>query len=296
MQASAIHSLRRVAWTLGVPLGRLKALAAPDYTRYKTWENKAGRTLANPCAELKHVQRLIRERLLVPVPLPECMHGCVKGRSTLSNAAPHLGQRNLAKVDLKRFFPSVTNRMVFDTYLSIGFGPGPARLLTTLSTDGGHLPQGAPTSDRLAALVIAPCVAELEDDMARRGFSFTVFVDDFAVSGDDTRDAISVVIKKIAEAGFSVGRRKTFNAGASRAHVVTGYTANSKARPSVSRKDRRRLRATVNRLICARQCGAATEQLEGSVRGTLTYLRRTNRGEVRRLEQQLAHAGIRLNA
>lgn len=287
MQGSLFYSVRRLAWLLGVPVERLRALADHPHDHYRSWESRSGRGLTDPSDELKQVQRLIRERILVPEPLPDCMHGCVKGRSPLSNASQHLGKRNLAKIDLKSFFPSVTNRMVFDIYRAMGFGPSPARLLTMLTTYKGHLPQGAPTSDRLAALAVAPFVAQLERVLRARGLGFTVFVDDFAISGDDARDAMNVVISEIVRAGFAVGRRKTFSAGAKRAHTITGYNVDSARGPSVGRRDRRQARAAVSRLIQSHASGKGTERLESSVRGTLAYLRRTNPGEVRRLERQL---------
>ena len=48
------------------------------------------------------------------------------------------------------------NQMVFRLLRQAGLGPRVASLLTILMTRKGHIPQGAPTSDRLANLVLTP--------------------------------------------------------------------------------------------------------------------------------------------
>lgn len=301
MRGDRRHSLRYVAWKLGVPLADLLRLAeTPDGTQYRPFvkrkRGKKPRIIDNPKEELKFVQRRIRAVLLEHLPLPEWMHGCVKGKGPFTNADVHKSQRNLGSVDVKRFFPSVTYRMVYQIFLRAGFGPEPARLLTRLTTRGGHLPQGAPTSDRLANLHLAVAAERLESIFDALDLKASAYVDDIAFSGTRTREAIPRVINALQEIDLSVAHGKCGNAGATRPHRLTGFNTNSPDGPTLSRKDRGVIRAVVHRFILARRTGYEATKLERSVSSRLGLLRRTNPGEAARLERQLLRNGIDLNA
>src|SRR5207248_2048701 len=110
------------------------------------------------------------------------------------NAEVHCGQRNLARIDIKHCFPSVTNQTVFLLLRRAGLGPGVASLLTVLMTRKGHIPQGAPTSDRLANLVLMPVDQRVREIAAALKLNNRRFVDDFTLSGNATRIAIGQVI------------------------------------------------------------------------------------------------------
>jgi hypothetical protein len=293
------HSLRWLAWELRIPLADLRRLADTVNAQYRPFlkrqRGKKPRPIDNPKQKLKFVQRRVRARLLVPQPLPEWMHGCVQGKSPLTNAAVHQNQPNLARVDVKRFFPSVTHRMVYDVYRHAGLGPKPAHLLTILTTWHGHLPQGAPTSDRLANLMLVPAAHRMEAIFQTLNLKPSAFVDDIAFSGSRTREAMPLVIAELREVGLAVSHAKSGNAGATQPHRLTGYVTNGRHGPKVSRKDRSTIRAVIHRFICARRRGEAATALERSVQGRLAHLRRTNLGEARRLDRQLLRAGIDLS-
>lgn len=289
-----------VAWKLGVPLRVLRRLAfEPDDEEYHPFcirrRGKKPRRIDNPSEQLKFVQRRIRARLLENEPLPGWMHGCIRKRSPLTNATVHTNQPNVGRVDVKNFFPSVTNRAVYAIYQRAGFGPKPAKLLTRLTTRVGHLPQGAPTSDRLANLHLATVAGRLEAIFDALDLKATAFVDDIAFSGIRTREAFRPVIETLRSIGLYVRNGKCENAGATKAHSVTGYITNGAAGPKVGRKQRSVIRAVVHRFIRARAEQRESIEVELSVRGHLAHLRRTNSGEAARLTRQLARNGIDLS-
>src|SRR4029078_3155775 len=95
------HSIRWLQWKLGVPAELLRALAADAEGEYRPFEITRGnkrRRIDNPSVGMKFVQRRARRRLLAALPLADSVHGCVRGKSPLSIAAPHCGQRNVASV------------------------------------------------------------------------------------------------------------------------------------------------------------------------------------------------------
>jgi len=134
------YSLAGLARQLHCDPRALTALAnaAPEHYRPFTIERpgKKPRQIDNPDDALKLVQRLIRKTLLKPLPLPDHVHGCVKKRSQFSNAAVHAGQSNVSSVDVRNFYPSLTNAMIFGLWRDLGYGPRLASMLTRLTTTG----------------------------------------------------------------------------------------------------------------------------------------------------------------
>ena len=293
------HSLRGFARRLGVPLHELRSIAADTERFYNEFRKKrpgkTDRIIDNPAPRLQAIQRKFRTEFLEGLPLDDSVHGCVRGRSPRTHAEIHCGQRNLASIDIKNCFPSVTNTMVFRLLRSAGLGPKVASLATVLVTRKYHLPQGAASSDRLANLALAQVDAEVREIASRLGLKRGRFVDDFALSGDQARAAIGLVIVSLRQAGFAVGHRKTRNAGATRAHVTTGFTATAHGL-KVSAEKKQQIRTRVFELISTHRRGENIDALLNRVQGSLAYLRPTNPGAARRLEKQIAEAGISLLA
>ena len=59
-------------------------------------------------AQLAAAQRWIFDQILQKLPITDAAHGFVAGRSTVTNARPHVGQRIVINLDLADFFPSIT--------------------------------------------------------------------------------------------------------------------------------------------------------------------------------------------
>ena len=105
--------------------------------------------------------RKILDDILARVPGHDACHGFVRGRSTVTNAAPHQRAALIVKVDLQDFFPTVHYRRVLGLFAWLGYREEVAAALAGLTTyrpkltDGrvlwpGVLPQGAPTSPAIA--------------------------------------------------------------------------------------------------------------------------------------------------
>jgi RNA-directed DNA polymerase len=289
------HSIRWLAHTLGVTLELLLSLSADVDRHYRPFLKRKGekvRVIDNPDPILKHVQVLIRQRLLAHIPLSDIVHGCRRRRSPLTNASQHVHQQNVASIDVKNFYPSVTNRIVYRIFRDrVLLGPDLARVLTRLTTRHGHLPHGAPTSDALGNLALVDVDLELEQIARDLELTVSRYVDNIDFNGKRSREAIAPTIRALQAAGFAVRHNKTYNAGPREPHIVTGYTVNG-THPSVRLRDRDRVRSAGHQLICAHRDGRSIIDLEKSVRGRLEHVRRTNPGFVLRLESQIRSAGI----
>ena len=91
-------------------------------------------TLLAPKPKLKQVQKRILSEILDRVPPHPAAHGFVNGRSIVTNARPHVGQRVLVKLDLENFYPSVSLNRVTAIFRSLGYSREAAIWLGRLTT------------------------------------------------------------------------------------------------------------------------------------------------------------------
>lgn len=290
------YSERWLAFEIGARPGRLTQLAYTVDDHYQTSERKIGeklRVISNPSDELKLVQRRLRRRFLASLPLPQHVHGCVAGRSALTNASCHVGQPSLASVDIKDFYPSVTTEMVYDVWEQrVGLTPNLASLVTRLTTLDFGLPQGSPTSDALANQVVWSIDEGLITVVKALELRPSRYLDNIDASGLRSREAIGPIIELIRSAGFAVRHRKVFNLGGSTARVVTGLVTNSKVTPTSGRRRIDFVRSMVHHFPTTTD-KSAVQLEERRIRGHIAYLQRTNAGAaerlLRKLTRQAAH-------
>ena len=96
--------------------------AGSGYIEFEIAKAKGGkRRIAAPRKQLRTVQRTILDKILAKVPVHEACHGFVTGRSTVTNATPHVRAAMVIKLDLKDFFPSVHYRRVRGLFTFLGY-------------------------------------------------------------------------------------------------------------------------------------------------------------------------------
>ena len=217
-----LWSMKHLEASLGLPLAPICSLstragsAYAPFVQYKKPKPFAKviappkpRPIDNPSAELKSVQRLINRRLLGKVLCPGYLLGGMMGRSVVENAQLHLGQRVLVTLDIRSFFPSITNRHVYRVWQEVlGCSPKISSLLTRLTTFERHLPQGAPTSTALANLVLYSVDKPIREFCRAKSIVYSTWVDDLAFSGDDARAVIQVAVDALRIHGFAISHKK----------------------------------------------------------------------------------------
>lgn len=290
----AIVSKRHLASILHIDVETLESLAKDTASHYRSWsrtDETTGkmREFKVPDDQLKQVQRQILRGILDNYAISECAHGGVKGKSPATNARLHCGASLVVTMDIRRFFPSVSHRLVARVFKTeFHCGRDVTWLLTRLTTIDGQLPQGAPTSTALANIVLAQAVDKIIQDLARsEGVEVTRFVDDFAFSGPKSRLLVNATAKQLSRLGLSIGRGngKLRFMPASQPQEVTGLTVNSASGPSVSSAKRDCVRAAIHQLP---QLAHAERSVEiQSIRGRIKYVAQFNQGTGKRLEKQL---------
>ena len=226
------------------------------------------REIHAPCAQLRHAQRRLLDQVLARVPTHDCAHGFVPGRSTVTNARPHLGQRVVVKFDLVDFFPSIGFARVVGLFHSLGFPGNAARFaadddsrrvsatmarLCVRAPDAdnaftAHCPQGAPTSPAISNLVCRRLDARCAGLAASLGGVYTRYADDLTFSFAEEPERVGRLrwwVDQICQQeGFATHPRKFRVIRASRRQSVTGLVVNEALR--IPRPARRRFRAMLH--------------------------------------------------
>jgi hypothetical protein len=254
---------------LGLPL--LEVQDTPvHYQEMQIPKRSGGRRILHvPGEPLKQMQRRILHRVLGRLRAHPSVHGFEKGRSIRTNAAVHVDQDVVIRMDVREFFPSTTAQRVEQYFRRIGWDKRAAKLLTRLTTHNDGLPQGAPSSPRLANLVNYQLDVRLAGLVEGIGGNYTRYADDltFSYAERNTRDAgyiIPAAKRILADYGYRIHHDKKLHIR--RRHqrqIVTGLVINGDAPPRLPRDVRRRLRAVRHHVQTGRPASLTETQLAG---------------------------------
>jgi retron-type reverse transcriptase len=317
-----------VASALGLSIPRLRWLAfhtevatRVHYVSFTVPKKSGGtRTLHAPHRTLAAAQRWVLDHILRRLPVESPAHGFQAGRSILSNAQQHVRRAIVVNLDLQDFFPSITFPRIRSVFHRLGYSPAVATILALLCTEcprriveyAGQtyhvavgprgLPQGACTSPSLSNQVARRLDRRLRGLASKLGLSYTRYADDLTFSGDESLQGrvgyLMARVRHIAEEeGYLVNEKKSRVLRRNTAQMVTGLVVNE--RPSVSRREVRRLRAILHR---ARTEGLERQNREGRphflawLQGKIAYVRMTRPdlgGKFQAQLQQILQRGLR---
>jgi RNA-directed DNA polymerase len=285
-----------------------------QHYRYAFAPKKTGapRLIEIPKPKLMAIQRRILHEILDLVPVHDCAHGFVAGRSCVSAAQVHAGESIVITLDLKDFFLNTQLPRVHHIFRSLGYPWAVARVLTGLCSSctprsvfsrlpkarrhdwltqkvyqSPHLPQGAPTSPALANLAAWHLDVRVRGLARTFGASYTRYADDLAFSGDPDFarkiKAFLAGVEDIARSeGFVLNSRKTRIMRRGGCQRVTGIVVNDHI--NVPRAVFDALKATLHN---CRKKGPVVENragmrdFRGHLNGKVTWVERVNpaRGE-----------------
>lgn len=289
-------SLRKIESLLGAKRDELRAFAKEPSLFYRSFtEPKASggvREIDTPRPRLKQVQKRIAQNLLSAVPLPDYVLGGVRGYSIVNNADAHRGRPCILRIDIKAFFPTVDPKMVYRVFRErFEASPKICALLTEITTYKHRLPQGAPTSPRLATLASLTLFSEVHALCARGDVRFTIWCDDLFFSGSRSRmtTLIQPVVDLVRRHGFAVSPRKVKLMSSGVRQEVTGVVVNRGLSVGRSRY-LDELRKEIRSLAGRTYRGKALQRLAGK----FAYVRQVRPGQGYALGRLAASVGVDL--
>ena len=205
-----------------VTADELNALAL-DEGNFKVYFPKKGkgREVQEPCRRLQKLHRRIHE-LLSKIQTPAYLHSAISGHSYITNSRAHEPGHPSIKIDVRKFFPSVSRVSVFDFFLeSMRCNREVAGLLANLLTFRGHLPTGSSASPIIAYYANKKMFDEIEAVGTSRSLVMTCYVDDLTLTGERASRGVLHQIRGIVAAHGLKSHKAKF-LPANRPKVITG--------------------------------------------------------------------------
>ncbi len=218
-----IKTLDELSQMLGIKVSKLLSIANRSQSYYKPnpqlKKDNSLRITYSVKEPLKYIQSKIKRRILDRVCFAEYLFaGIPKKQGVKENAAYHCRQGKpllLIKIDIKQFYPSITENHVFNIWHEFfKFPKEVSMLLTRLTTEFNQLPQGVSTSSHLSNLIFCPSEHRLVRLLSETGATYTRYADDIDITLHDSYEKISLekiisaVIGFLGNYGFKCHRGK----------------------------------------------------------------------------------------
>lgn len=244
------------------------------YDRFKIQKRSGGyRQITVPYNFLFCVQKWINLNILSAARPHPCAKAYIKGESIVGNADVHCGARWLVKIDIQRFFESISEKQVYHVFKKMGYANllsfELARLCTIVTSNtkkhksgrwnpshkqyyfynhsyqSGHLPQGSPTSPAISNLVFVPLDKKIDEISKKYGCNYTRYSDDMIFSTFDfgrdlAKDMIAEVSEVLSQNGFRRNMKKTHIIPPGARKIVTGLVVNGSS-PKIQKELKNRI-------------------------------------------------------
>ena len=240
------------------------------YRKHEIPKKTGGKRVLNiPSRSLKRMQKLILRNILYKEKVHPCSYAYRKGKSIVDNAKVHCDKAVIIKMDIRDFFPSVSSEKVKKLFKKLGWNEEASEKLTELCTWENGLPQGAPTSPAISNIILYQLDKKLFSLASRFNACYTRYADDLTFSlKEDNPKTVRTIIKLCQLAVEQEGFRINFKKGKMKVlrnyqrQRVCGITVNG-PKPTLSRKERRKIRAVKHHLKSGRPATMTEAQLEG---------------------------------
>lgn len=259
-------------------------------------KNKKPRYIQAPDDRLKYFQRKIASLLNGLYRVRHPVHGFVSNKSVKSNAEAHLKKKFVLNVDIKDFFPSITENRIVGLLESLGIADDVAKIVGIICCVDGHLPQGAPSSPVFSNMICFRLDKQLMAFAKQTRCIYTRYADDITLSSHQPMSAIfeaqtpsagkfstELLHPKLrmifTNNGFKLNEDKAHYSDRNSRRMVTGIKVNELL--NVDRRYVRNLRAT---LYSIEQLGVQAAQqkyqdqhsggtsIEAYLRGKISWL------------------------
>jgi RNA-directed DNA polymerase len=268
-----IFSLDHFALQVGMPILIIDEIIQHrfnQYTRYrisKKNDSRSFRYLMSPDSKLRYTQKWMNQNILQKVKLSNSSTAYSNAKTPYLNAKIHDSSEQVLRIDLLKFFDTITEIRIQETFEKLGYTNQLAKqfaLLTTTHHNNGFwntlsrdekqklkvledykpaiLPQGAPSSPQLSNIVAQRLDIRLEKISKVVGCRYSRYADDMIFSTKSPEGSLPNIIEVgqiINEEGFIVNEKKTKIFKKGMRQYVTGFTVTHGT--NISKKARREI-------------------------------------------------------
>jgi RNA-directed DNA polymerase len=232
-RAPVIFDAEHFSFLVGYDITLLYAMANDPGKFYRTFyvlkSNGGKRRIDEPRPTLKEVQQFILRTIALQLPVSKVAKAFQHNSNVKKNARLHLRQREILKLDIEDFFPSVKFRHLYPLFFNLGYTKQLATLFAKLCCFDDRLPQGACTSPALANAALYEIDEQILSLIREHQLRYTRYADDLMISGEKIPNTmISNVRSLLKNAGFALNENKTSIMRDGGRKIVTGVVVNSK--------------------------------------------------------------------
>lgn len=235
----------------GATLGEIQIIQLPLFTKHSIPKrNKARgyRVVWEPLLVRSQYKALARRldsffRLCLPNYPHDCAFGYRVGRNIRENAKEHSGHTYLLKLDIENFFTTISQEVIFNSFMTLNLHSEISDLLSRFVTIDGVLPLGLPTSPVISNAIALPIDIELHRLAQQVGnVTYTRYADDLSFSGEGNLPTVEEIQKCVNASGFTLAHAKTHWSKIGRSHYVTGLSVSDAKQPHIPRAKKHTLR------------------------------------------------------
>lgn len=158
------------------------------YNSFDIQKHSGGkRHISEPIGMLKHIQKQINNEIFYPKRylIHKCAYAYIPNTNILQCIELHMGKKLVVKMDVKNFFGSITDKLVYDCFnYTFRMEDETAKTITELCTLDGVLPQGAATSPIISNFVCRMLDRRLCNYCEKHNIAYSRYADDMIFSGD----------------------------------------------------------------------------------------------------------------
>lgn len=193
------------------------------------------RLIINPKQVYKSLLKKMNKVIVRQISFPKGICGSVMGRNLFDMVSCHCGQEAIYKLDIKDFFPNITQVRMEKMFLQCKCSNKIAAILSDLVSYNGSLPQGYPTSPTIANLIALKLDKDQEEICTKFNLKRTRWIDDIVFSGRtmDVQNAIPSILSSIKDNKFKLNRKKSTIVRRRKAVQIVGLILN-KHKPYIS--------------------------------------------------------------
>lgn len=262
---------------------KLAGTASHRYKEYKIPKRTGGeRTIHHPARELKLLQYWLLKNVLIGLPVHPLATAYRKGSSIRLNAAKHVANNYLLRVDFEDFFHSLKGSDVVSVLQAnrqrladVELTDPDISLIRQIVCRLDCLTIGAPTSPLLSNAIMFEFDVKLSAMAQAAEVTYTRYADDlyFSTSQPNVLQGILDSLRESVNAGsvpiLTINDRKTAFSSRKRRRLAAGLVLTSDRKISIGRHKKRMVKALVNKL---KHKELPPQQL-AHLRGWIAYLR-----------------------
>jgi RNA-directed DNA polymerase len=256
-------------------LYRLSRYNNSFYSRFRLKKKGGGnRFIFSPTKEMKAVQAWILRMILDRIQVSESAMGFRKGKNIFHNALCHKGNRYFLCLDIENFFPSIPYSKIYNVFKTIGYDPHVSHIFSALCTCDGILPQGGVTSPSLSNIICNRMDRRIAGYVGKQNITYTRYADDMVFSSINPRRLVGikrVIAEILISEGFTLNEAKTRFLGPRRQRKVTGLVMSDDSF-GIGRIKKRKLRATIHRLVKKKLSQKSKDKLVQQINGWLAFI------------------------